>query len=80
MLMLPDVKVYLSTQATDMRKSFDGLAQLVKQYMGKDVSIQRVIFSLFVIATERTLIVGILLFVQSIELVTFERLTLHDNF
>jgi transposase len=37
MLMLPDVKVYLSTVATDMRKSFDGLAQLVKQDMGKDV-------------------------------------------
>ncbi len=37
MLMLPDVKVYLSTAATDMRKSFDGLAQLVKQEMNKDV-------------------------------------------
>jgi transposase len=37
MLMLPDVKVYLSTAATDMRKSFDGLAQLVKQHMNKDV-------------------------------------------
>jgi transposase len=35
--MLPDVKVYLSTAATDMRKSFDGLAQLVKQEMGKDI-------------------------------------------
>lgn len=37
MMMLPDVKVYLSTAATDMRKSFDGLAQLVKQEMNKDV-------------------------------------------
>lgn len=37
MLMLPDVKVYLCTLATDMRKSFDGLAQLVKQEMSKDV-------------------------------------------
>ncbi len=37
MLMLPDVKVYLSTAVTDMRKSFDGLAQLIKQEMGKDV-------------------------------------------
>lgn len=35
--MLPDVKVYLSTAPTDMRKSFDGLAQLVKQEMTKDV-------------------------------------------
>ncbi len=35
--MCPDVKVYLSTAATDMRKSFDGLAQLVKQEMSKDV-------------------------------------------
>jgi transposase len=37
MLMVPDVKVYLATVATDMRKSFDGLAQLVKQDMAKDV-------------------------------------------
>jgi transposase len=37
MLMLPDVKVYLATIATDMRKSFDGLAYLVKQEMSKDV-------------------------------------------
>lgn len=37
MLMIPDVKVYLSTAATDMRKSFDGLAQLVKQEMSKDI-------------------------------------------
>ena len=37
MLMLPDVKVYLATVATDMRKSFDGLAALVKQEMKKDV-------------------------------------------
>ena len=33
MFMSPDVKVYLSTAVTDMRKSFDGLAQLVKQDM-----------------------------------------------
>ena len=37
MLLQPDVKVYLSTAATDMRKSYDGLAQLVKQEMAKDV-------------------------------------------
>jgi transposase len=37
MLMLPDVKVYLSTAVTDMRKSYDGLAQLVKQELSKDV-------------------------------------------
>ncbi|MBS0290274.1 MAG: IS66 family insertion sequence element accessory protein TnpB [Proteobacteria bacterium] len=37
MLMLPDVKVYLSTSPTDMRKSFDGLAQLGKQELSKDV-------------------------------------------
>jgi len=37
MLMLPDVKVYLSTESTDMRKSFDGLAQIVKSEMAKDV-------------------------------------------
>jgi transposase len=37
MLMVPDVKVYLSTVATDMRKSFDGLAQLAKNDMEKDV-------------------------------------------
>ncbi len=37
MLMIPDVKVYLSTAATDMRKSFDGLAQLVKQEMSRDI-------------------------------------------
>lgn len=35
--MLPDVRVYLSTASTDMRKSFYDLAQLVKQEMGKDV-------------------------------------------
>jgi transposase len=37
MLMLPDVKVYLATAATDMRKSFDGLSALVKQEIKKDV-------------------------------------------
>ena len=37
MLMLPDMKVYLATVPTDMRKSFDGLAYLVKQEMAKDV-------------------------------------------
>jgi transposase len=35
--MLPDLKVYLATAPTDMRKSYDGLASLVKQEMGKDV-------------------------------------------
>lgn len=35
--MIPDVKVYLSSVPTDMRRSYDGLAQLVKQEMGKDV-------------------------------------------
>ena len=37
MLMLPEVKVYLATAVTDMRKSFNGLAMLVKEEMGKDV-------------------------------------------
>jgi transposase len=37
MFVLPGVKVYISTLATDMRKSFDGLATLVKSQMGKDV-------------------------------------------
>ena len=37
MLMLPDTKVYLSTVATDMRKSFDSLAQLVKDSLSQDV-------------------------------------------
>lgn len=35
--MLPETRVYLATQPTDMRRSFDGLAMLVKQEMGKDV-------------------------------------------
>lgn len=37
MLMLPDVKVFISTQPTDMRKSYDGLAILVQQSLKKDV-------------------------------------------
>lgn len=37
MLMLPDVKVFISTQATDMRKSFDGLAILVQESIKKDL-------------------------------------------
>lgn len=37
MFMLPDVKVYISTEPTDMRKSFDGLAVLVKQSLKKEV-------------------------------------------
>lgn len=35
--MVPDVKVYLAIFPTDMRRSYDGLAQLVKQEMGKDI-------------------------------------------
>jgi transposase len=37
MLMFPETKVYLAIQPTDMRRSFDGLAMLVKQELGKDV-------------------------------------------
>jgi len=37
MLMLPDVKVFISTEVTDMRKSFDGLATLVIQSLKKEV-------------------------------------------
>lgn len=37
MLMQPDVKVFIATFATDMRKSFDGLAILVKQDLKKEV-------------------------------------------
>jgi len=36
-MLMPEVKVYLCTMVTDMRKSFDGLAQLVKKEMSKDV-------------------------------------------
>lgn len=34
--MMPEMKVYLANGATDMRKSYDGLARLVKDDMGKD--------------------------------------------
>jgi transposase len=37
MLMVPDLKVYLAIAPTDMRRSYDGLAQIVKQEMGKDI-------------------------------------------
>lgn len=37
MLMFPDVKVFISTEPTDMRRSFDGLATLVKQSLKKEV-------------------------------------------
>lgn len=37
MLMLPETRVYLAVQPTDMRRSFDGLARLVKESMNKDV-------------------------------------------
>ena len=37
MLMLPDVKVYIATEPADMRKSFDGLAVLVKQSLNKEI-------------------------------------------
>ena len=36
-MMLPDLKVFLATEHADMRKSFNGLAALVKVAMGKDV-------------------------------------------
>lgn len=35
--MLPEVKVYMATAPTDMRKSFDGLAVLVQQDLKKEV-------------------------------------------
>lgn len=35
--MIPDVKVYIATQPADMRKSYDGLAHIVKQEMKHDV-------------------------------------------
>lgn len=35
--MMPDVKVYLATAHADMRKSFNGLAYLVKQELNKDL-------------------------------------------
>lgn len=35
--MLPDIKVFIANTPTDMRKSFDGLSCLVKQYFKKDV-------------------------------------------
>lgn len=37
MLTVPETKVYLATNPTDMRKSFDGLARLVKEEMKRDV-------------------------------------------
>jgi len=37
MFMLPDVKVFIATGPTDMRKSFDGLATLVQQGLNKEV-------------------------------------------
>ena len=37
MLMLPDLKVFLATKPTDMRKSYDGLAAIVKQELNRDV-------------------------------------------
>jgi transposase len=37
MWMFPDLKIYLATQPTDMRKSYDGLARLVKEELHKDV-------------------------------------------
>jgi transposase len=35
--MIPEVKVFISTAPTDMRKSFDGLAMLVQQELKKNV-------------------------------------------
>ncbi len=35
--MMPEMKVYLASGATDMRKSYDGLARLIKDEIGKDV-------------------------------------------
>ena len=32
----PSVKVFVCTQPTDMRKSFDGLVGLVKEFLGED--------------------------------------------
>lgn len=37
MFMMPEMKVYLASSATDMRKSYDGLARLIKDEIGKDV-------------------------------------------
>jgi transposase len=37
MLSLPlPVRIYLCTQHADMRKSFDGLAQMVREFLGAD--------------------------------------------
>jgi hypothetical protein len=35
MFMMPEMKVYLASAATDMRKSYDGLARLIKDDMGQ---------------------------------------------
>lgn len=35
--MLPDVKVFISSVPTDMRRSFDGLAALVQEGLKKDL-------------------------------------------
>ena len=37
MFMMPEMKVYLASEPTDMRKSYDGLARLIKDEIGKDV-------------------------------------------
>jgi transposase len=37
MLSLPlPVRIFLCTQPADMRKSFDGLAQMVREFLGAD--------------------------------------------
>ena len=83
MLMLPDVKVYLSTAVTDMRKSFDGLAQLVKQELSKDVFTGE-LFVFFNRSADRVKILywdrnGYCLWAKRLEKGTFRRPNVHGK-
>jgi hypothetical protein len=43
MLSLPlPVRIFLCTQHADLRKSFDGLAQLVREFLGADPQLEAV--------------------------------------
>ena len=43
----PDVQVWIATAPIDMRKSFDGLAEIVRTFLGQDLPVQNLVRTFF---------------------------------